>query len=67
MKKEFIFYEDASQRASLEIAEKSNDFIEIRHQVQSTETKEIQSVDFFNLHKSDLLEVANWIVETYKK
>lgn len=62
VKKEFVLFEDASQKATLTVIEKKNDFYEIENKMVSVETGQIQSLDTIELHKNELKVLGEWIV-----
>lgn len=60
--KEFILFEDASQKATLTVIEKKNDFYELENKMVSVETGQVQLLDTMELHKNELKALGEWIV-----
>lgn len=63
MSKEFILFEDESQRATVTITQKKNEFYKIAREMVSVKTGDVQLHDSFEVHKDELKELARWIIE----
>lgn len=61
-KKEFILFEDASQKATLIVIPKNNDYYELENKMVSVETGQVQLLDTIELHKNELKALGEWIV-----
>ena len=63
MKKEFVIFEDRSQKATLTLIEKKNDYYDLESKTISVKTGQIQMLDTIEFHKSELKDLGAWIVE----
>lgn len=61
-KKEFVIFEDSTQKATLAVVPKQNDYYELENKMISVETGEVQLLDTMELHKSELKALGEWIV-----
>ena len=66
VKKEFVLFEDSSQKATFTLIEKKNDYYELESKTISVKTGQIQMLDTIELHKSELKDLGAWIVENIK-
>lgn len=65
--KQFPVFEDKTQRAFVYIAPASaTDYFEIGSKLVSAVTNEVQNEDSFEIHKEQLLQLAEWIQKNLK-
>lgn len=64
---EFTVFEDDSQRAFVYVKPaKSKNYFEIGNKLVSVKTNDLQNEDSFEIHKEQLLELADWIQKNLK-
>lgn len=59
--KDFVLFEDSTQKAVLSIREKTNDYFELCHELINVQTNEVYTKDYFDLTRDELKNLGNWI------